>query len=49
MTNTIDDIRKFIKDKMFNNILILCGKNSFSVSGAEEFFFELKKDKKLNS
>ncbi len=47
MTNTIDDIRKFIKDKMFNNILILCGKNSFSVSGAEEFFFELKKRQKI--
>ncbi len=36
MINTIEDIKKFIKDKSFKKIFILCGKKSFMNSGAEK-------------
>ncbi len=36
MINTVEDIKKFIKDKSFKKIFILCGKKSFVNSGAEK-------------
>ncbi len=49
MINTIEDIKKFINDKSFKKIFILCGKKSFVTSGAEIFFKELlnRKETKL--
>ena len=41
MVNSIEDIKKFISDTNFKKIFILCGKKSFTTSGAEKFF---KKD-----
>ena len=34
MINTTEDIEKFINDKSFKKIFILCGKKSFLTSGA---------------
>ena len=49
MINSIEDITKFINDKSFKKIFLLCGKKSFVTSGAENFFKELlnKKETKL--
>ena len=41
MVNSIEDLKKFIDDKSFKKIFLLCGKKSFITSGAEIFF---KKD-----
>ena len=41
MVNSTEDIKKFISDTSFKKIFILCGKKSFTTSGAEIFF---KKD-----
>ena len=38
MINSIHDIIKFINDKNFKKIFILCGKNSFITSGAKHLF-----------
>ena len=38
MIHSIADIKKFINDKSFKKIFILCGKKSFVTSGAEDFF-----------
>jgi alcohol dehydrogenase class IV len=38
MINSIDDINHFINDKSFKKIYILCGKKSFKISGALNFF-----------
>ena len=38
MINSIEDIKKFINDKSFKKIFILCGKKSFVTSGAEKIF-----------
>ena len=38
MLNSISDIKKFINDKSFKKIFILCGKKSFKNSGAETLF-----------
>ena len=38
MINTTEDIKRFINDKSFKKIFILCGKKSFVTSGAEIFF-----------
>lgn len=38
MINTVEDIKKFISDKSFKKIFILCGKKSFVTSGAKNFF-----------
>ena len=40
MINSIEDIIKFINDKSFKKIFLLCGKNSFKYSGAEKLFIE---------
>ena len=41
MINTTEDIQKFINDKSFKKIFVLCGKKSFVTSGAEIFFKKL--------
>ena len=38
MVNSIEDLKKFIDDKSFKKIFLLCGKKSFITSGAEKFF-----------
>ena len=38
MVSSFQDIKKFIDDKSFKKIFILCGKKSFVISGAEELF-----------
>jgi alcohol dehydrogenase class IV len=45
MINTTQDIKKFINDKSFKKIFLLCGKKSFVTSGAEIFFKELLNSK----
>ncbi len=48
MINTLADITKFVEDKKFKKIFILCGKNSFATSGAENLFSKIiKKEKKF--
>ena len=49
MVNSLEDIRKFIDDKSFKKIFVLCGKKSFANSGAETLFKKLlhKKEIKL--
>ena len=37
MVNSIEDLKKFINDKTFKKIFLLCGKKSFITSGAEKF------------
>jgi alcohol dehydrogenase len=41
MINTIDDINTFITDKSFKKIFILCGKKSFTISGAENLICKM--------
>ena len=36
MINDVDDIKKFINDKSLKKIFILCGKKSYTSSGAEQ-------------
>jgi len=38
MISSTEDIKKFINDKNFKKIFVLCGKKSFVTSGAEFFF-----------
>ena len=38
MVNSSEDIKKFITDKSFKKIFVLCGKKSFVTSGAKDFF-----------
>lgn len=45
MINSLDDIKKFINDKNFSNIFVLCGKKSFISSGARHFLNKIIKDK----
>ena len=43
-----EDLFLFLKDKIFKNIFILCGENSFKKSGAEQYFlsfFNSEKEK----
>ena len=40
MVNSIEDFIKFIDDKSFKKIFLLCGKNSFKNSGAEKLFIK---------
>ena len=47
MVNSIEDIKKFIRDVNFKKIFILCGKKSFSTSGAEIFFKTELKNKEI--
>ena len=45
MINSTEDIKKFLNDKNFKKIFILCGKKSFINSGAKNFFNNLLKKK----
>ena len=45
MISSTEDIKKFISDKSFKKIFVLCGKKSFVTSGAEIFFKELLDNK----
>ena len=49
MVNSSEDIKKFINDKNFKKIFVLCGKKSFATSGAEGLFKKIiiNKDIKL--
>jgi alcohol dehydrogenase len=48
MVNSIEDIKKFINDKIFKKIFVLCGKKSFVTSGAEDFFKKILSEKEIN-
>ena len=48
MVNTIEDVRNFIKNDSFKKIFIICGKQSFSGSGALAFLTTFKKTKNIN-
>ena len=47
MINSTEDINKFINDKGFKKIFILCGKKSFKTSGAELFIKKITKNKDI--
>ena len=47
MVSSPEDIQKFINDKSFNRVFVLCGKKSFIISGAEELFKKLTHDKEI--
>ena len=47
MVNSIEDIKKFVNDKGFTKIFVLCGKKSFVSSGAEILFKRLLKNKEI--
>ena len=47
MVNSTEDIKKFINDKSFKKIFILCGKKSFVTSGAENLFKKIIIDKEI--
>ena len=47
MVNSLEDIKKFISDKSFKKIFILCGKKSFVTSGADDFFKKIIIDKQI--
>ena len=47
MVNSSEDIKKFINDKSFKKIFVLCGKKSFVTSGAEELFKKIIIDKEI--
>ena len=47
MINTISDIKKFIGDKNFKKIFLLCGKKSFVTSGAENLIKNLLNKRKV--
>ena len=47
MVNSTEDIKKFINDKSFKKIFILCGKKSFVTSGAENLIKKIIIDKEI--
>ena len=47
MINSTEDIKKFIDDKSFKKIFILCGKKSFVTSGAEVLFKKIITKKQI--
>mgnify|MGYP001212284272 CR=1 FL=1 len=48
MVNSIEDIKKFINDKSFKKIFVLCGKKSFGTSGAENLFKKILSEKEIS-
>ena len=48
MVNSIEDIKKFIYDKSFKKIFVLCGKKSFVTSGAKNLFEMILSEKECN-
>jgi len=47
MINSSEDIKKFINDKSFKKIFVLCGKKSFVTSGGENLFKKIIIDKQV--
>jgi len=47
MINSKNDIKHFLNDNSFKKIFLLCGKKSFTTSGAENFFKNLLKKKEI--
>ncbi len=47
MINSTEDIKKYINDKSFKKIFIICGKKSFVTSGADIFFKKILNNKKI--
>ena len=47
MINSTEDIKKFINDKSFKKIFVLCGEKSFVTSGAEVLFKKIITDKEI--
>mgnify|MGYP003953342741 CR=1 FL=1 len=47
MVNTIEDLKKFINDKCFKKVFLLCGKKSFITSGAKNIFKEEIQNKEI--
>ena len=47
MVNSTQDIKKFINDKSFKKIFVLCGKKSFVISGADELFTQRVSEKEI--
>ena len=47
MVNSVEDIKKFISDKSFKKIFVLCGKKSFVTSGAKDLFKKIITDKEI--
>ena len=47
MINSKNDIKHFLNDNSFKKIFLLCGKKSFTTSGAEKFFKNLLKKKEI--
>ncbi len=47
MVNSIEDIKKFLNDKIFKKIFVLCGKKSFITSGADDLFKKIINDKEF--
>ena len=43
MINSIKDLENFIEDRSFKKIFILCGKKSFTISGANKILKKIKK------
>jgi alcohol dehydrogenase class IV len=48
MVNSIEDIKKFINNKSFKKIFVLCGKKSFTTSGAKDLFNMILSEKEIN-
>ena len=47
MVNSTEDIKKFISDKSFKKIFVLCGKKSFVTSGADKLLKEIIINKQI--
>ena len=47
MLNSIEDIKKFFNNKILKKIFLLCGKKSFSTSGAEDLFKNIITNKEI--
>ena len=47
MINSIDDLKNFLNDKKFEKIFIICGKKSFSSSGADILIKEILKKRNI--
>ena len=47
MINSREDLKKFLEDKSFKKIFILCGKKSFITSGADQFLKNLNIKKEI--
>jgi alcohol dehydrogenase class IV len=47
MINSTDDLKKFLNDKSFKKIFVLCGKKSFLTSGAENLFKKIIINKEI--